>query len=105
MPEFRLNSYHKFCQMTKPKWSDKDYPKIDSKTSVTITRNFLVFNKVNFKNKQLKKTSFVVVFRLQIQREPEKTSSFRSLISVDGIRSSAYEQLGLRTMKEEGCFC
>lgn len=29
MLEFRLNSYHKFCQMTEPKWSDNDYPKID----------------------------------------------------------------------------
>ncbi|KAL4566797.1 hypothetical protein LXL04_030922 [Taraxacum kok-saghyz] len=29
MLEFRLNSYHKFCQMTEPNWSDNDYPKID----------------------------------------------------------------------------
>ncbi|CAI9270199.1 unnamed protein product [Lactuca saligna] len=29
MLEFRLNSYHKFLQMTEPKWSDNDYPKID----------------------------------------------------------------------------
>jgi len=29
MLEFRLNSYHKFCQMTEPHWSDNDYPKIN----------------------------------------------------------------------------
>nr|XP_043609300.1 UPF0051 protein ABCI8, chloroplastic [Erigeron canadensis] len=29
MLEFRLNAYHKFCQMTEPNWSDNDYPKID----------------------------------------------------------------------------
>ncbi|KAJ0868887.1 putative SUF system FeS cluster assembly, SufBD [Helianthus annuus] len=29
MLEFRLNSYHKFCHMTEPNWSDNNYPKID----------------------------------------------------------------------------
>ena len=29
MLEFRLNSYHKFSQMTEPNWSDNHYPKID----------------------------------------------------------------------------
>ncbi|GJZ77077.1 hypothetical protein Tco_0641749, partial [Tanacetum coccineum] len=34
--EFRLNSYHKFCQMVEPKWYDNDYPRIDFQTNVAM---------------------------------------------------------------------